>query len=271
MAIDRPLRLLTYLAPGIPLGLYESIGDFLAARLDCDVTVASDASRSGPGPGSSNPFAADRADVGFLCAPSYVWMAAQTPASVELCGVAPVHDDPRNQGRPEYYAELVVHDASKVRHFDDLAGERFAFNDDSSLSGYHCVLDKLAGLGRTPDFFAELRASGSHQQSLELLAERAVDVAAIDANVLAFMRAHGMDRDIRVLETLGPFPVQPVVVRAGLAASVKRAIGDVLLEMHHASGGEPLRRFGVRCFAAVDDGHYHAVRMRMRARGATTA
>ncbi len=262
------LRLLTYLAPGIPLGLYESIGDFLAATLDVDVSVASETTRSGPGPGTPNPFAEEQADVGFVCAPSYAWMAAQRPPSVVLAGVAPVHDDPRNDERPLYFSELVVAEDSPVQSFADLSGRRFGFNDPSSLSGYHCVLDKLAHLGKTRAFFGELRESGSHARSLEMLSEGMIDVAAIDANALTFMQSVGIDLGIRVLETLGPYPVQPVVFRASLAPELRRAIATALLEMHYASGGEPLRRFGVLRFAPVDDGHYAEVheRMKLRAR-----
>lgn len=262
------LRLLTYLAPSIPLGLYEAIADYLAARLDRDVEVASETRFSGPGLGTPNPFAEGHADVGFVCAPSYVWLAGNRPASIALAGVAPVHDDARNGGRAEYYAELVVHRDNPARRFDDLAGQRFAFNDKSSLSGYHCVLDRLSADGRDAGFFGEVRQSGSHHSSLELLAEREVDVAAIDANALAFMRSVGFDLGIRVLETLGPFPVQPVVVRATMAEAERRAICEALLDMHYASGGEPLLRFGVRRFAAIDDSHYDSVRSKMQARGA---
>jgi ABC-type phosphate/phosphonate transport system substrate-binding protein len=262
------LRLLTYLAPGIPLGLYEAIGDYLAARLDVDVVVASDPSRSGPGPGSADPFADGDADVGFVCAPSYLWMAALPSPSVALAGVAPIHSDPRNEGRPEYYSELVVHENSPARSFDDLAGRRFAYNDRSSLSGYHCVLDRLMRDTRDASFFSDVRCSGSHERSLGLIAAREIDVAAIDANALVNIRDMGFDLGVRVIETLGPYPVQPVVVATQVPADRREAIRDALLEMHFASGGEPLKRFGVERFGRVDDNHYRSVRDHLQARGA---
>ncbi len=265
------LRLLTFLAPGIPMGLYEVIADYLAARLDVDVVARSETSRSGPGPGTPDPFADGSADVGFVCAPSYVWMASAAKPSVRLAGVAPVHTDPRTGGRPEYYAELVVPKDSDVERFEDLAGRRFAFNDESSLSGYHCVLDKLARAGLDIGFFGHVMQSGSHHRSLELLSERRIDVAAIDANALHLVEALGFELGIRVLESLGPFPVQPVVFRATLPVEQQRAITHALLEMHHASMGEPLRRFGVERFAPVDDVHYDGVREGMRERAAARA
>lgn len=262
------LRLLTYLSPGIPLGLYEVIGDYLAACLDIDVCVESDTSRSGPGPGATNPFADGTADVGFVCAPSYVWMAERTPPSVVLAGVAPVHDDPRNGGRAEYFSELVVRADDPARSFEQLAGRRFAYNDPTSLSGYHCVLDKLASAGKDARFFSEVVQSGSHARSLELLSTGEVDLAAIDANALSYFHSFGEGEGVRVLETLGPHPVQPVVVRATLEASQRRAIAEAFLDMHYASGGEPLRRFSVKRFVSVDDSHYAGVRSRLRERNA---
>ena len=48
------------------------------------------------------------ADVGFMCAPGYLWLAERTPPSVELVGAACVFDDPRNAGRPVYFSDLIV-------------------------------------------------------------------------------------------------------------------------------------------------------------------
>ncbi|MCA9625163.1 MAG: PhnD/SsuA/transferrin family substrate-binding protein [Myxococcales bacterium] len=249
------LRLLTYLAPGLPLGLYEAIGDYLAARLDVDVELASDPSRSGPGPGSDDPFADGRADVGFVCGPSYSWMAHQ--GSVDLVRAAPVHDDPRNGGGPVYFSELVVHRDAAYGSLADLEGARAVFNDPSSLSGYHCLLDALAARELTSDFFGSFEASGSHHHSLAQIADGRADVAAIDANVLTLARRDGLALPIRSIQTLGPFPVQPVVARRGLREAP--AIAEALLEMHHASGGEPLRRYGVLRFAPVEPEEYEAL------------
>ena len=257
---------MTYLAPSIPLGLYETIGAYLAATLDVEVGVASETGRSGPGPGSPNPFAEGSADVGFVCAPSYVWLSEAAPGSAELAGVAAVHDDERNGGMPLYFSELVVRSGSEARAFDDLLGARFAFNDDCSLSGYFSVLDKLATRDLTESFFGAVVQSGSHLRSLDMLGSGEVDCAAIDANTLQFLASHGVELDIRILETLGPFAVQPVIVRSGLDRGLKRAIAGALLGMHHASSGEPLRRYGVLRFGEVDDAHYDDVRQRMKLR-----
>jgi len=260
------LRLLTYLAPSIPLGLYETIGDYLAATLDVDVEVHSETGHSGPGPHTDNPFADGDADVGFVCAPSYTWLSETASRAAELVGVAPVHDDSRNEQRAVYFSELVVRPDHGARSFDELQGSRFAFNDDCSLSGYFSVLDRLAARDQDESFFGDVVQSGSHLRSLDMLADGTIDCAAIDANTLHFLDSTGAAADVRVLETLGPFAVQPVIVRSSLDAELKQSIADALLHMHYASGGEPLRRYGVLRFAEVDDAHYADVRQRMKLR-----
>lgn len=67
---------------------------------------------------------------------------------------------------------------------------------------------------------------------------------------------------MRVLQSLGPYPVQPVVVRAGLARALKTAIATELLGMHeHASGRSVLARYGVRRFAPIAPADYEPERV----------
>lgn len=256
-----PLRLLTYLSPGLPFGLYEVVADYLAARLEREVTIASapEGSGSGPGPGTPNPFAEGEADVGFVCAPSYTWMAGGARPSVELLGAAPCHDDPRCQGQPVYFSDVVARRGSGIRSLDQLAGKRVVYNDPYSLSGYHCILGALRDRGQTAaELFASFVASGSHRRSLELIIDGDADAAAIDANVLNAARSLGLDLPVETVCTLGPFPIQPVVIRSGLA-QLRPAIRDALLELHRTAEGAPLRRYGVERFATVDAEHYASV------------
>jgi hypothetical protein len=64
-----PLKLLTYLAPAIPMAAFERVGAVLGERLGRDVTVSSITSQSGPGP-DGEPLTGGGADLAFVCAPS---------------------------------------------------------------------------------------------------------------------------------------------------------------------------------------------------------
>ena len=75
--------------------------------------------------------------------------------------------------------------------------------------------------------------------------------AAIDSHVLGVVlrSAPQLEEMLRVVETLGPSPSQPVVVRSGLDSEVKARIRDRLLELH-----DPLmNEFLVDGFAPAPD------------------
>jgi len=259
------LRLLTYLAPGLPLGLFEQVGCHLERVLGVRTTLASDPTRSAPDPERIDPFTAGEADVGFLCAPGYVWLSDRTPPVVELVPAAFQFDDPRCRNRPVYFADLVVASGSSARSFDDLRGARWAFNDEGSLSGYFSVLDALRRRGTGPEFFSSAVPIGSHHAALAAIAAGTVDCAAIDSNTLLLERRRRADLGLRVLESFGPYPIQPVVVRAALAPDLKRGIAAALLAMYedeHARAA--LARHAVRRFAPVAPADYEPERALLR-------
>lgn len=257
----RELRLLTYLAPGLPLALFEAVARELERVLGVRARVASDTARSAPEPGGPDPFRADEADLGFLCAPGYLWLADARPPSVELVPAAFVFDDPRALGRPVYHADVVVRSESRARSLGELRGARWVYNDSCSLSGYFSVLAALRELDEGLSYFGSARAIGSHHAALRAVAEGAADCAAIDSNTLLLERRAGRDPGLRVLCSFGPFPVQPVVARAALAPELRGAIAAALLMMHRSeSGRAALAEHGVRRFAPIAPAEYEPER-----------
>ena len=255
------LRLLTYLAPGLPLALFEAVAVHLEHVLGVPTHLASDETRSAPEADGPDPFSEGRADVGFLCAPGYLWLAARRPPAVELVPAAFVFDDPRCQGRPVYFAELIAASASPVASLADLRGTRWVYNDPCSLSGYFSVLAAVAALADGRDFFGSVRAVGSHHAALRAVERAEADCAAIDSNTLLLERRTGAARGVRVIESLGPYPVQPVIVRAGLSGARKEAIAAALLGMHRSEPSRSaLARCGVRQFAPITPADYEPER-----------
>src|SRR5215468_7580386 len=100
----RELRLITYLAPSIPLGLYKAVARHLAGVLHVPVSLRSETLTSAPPPGEPDPFSLGEADLGFLCAPGYQRLGA----AVELIEAAPLFDDPRTNGRPVFFSDVIV-------------------------------------------------------------------------------------------------------------------------------------------------------------------
>jgi phosphonate transport system substrate-binding protein len=244
----------SYLAPSLPEELFVAVARHVAAATGFETHLTFETATSGPAPGTPDPFSAGAADIGFLCAPTYRTLATLRPAPIDLLGAAPVFTDPRAAGRPIYFSDVVVPRASRAREFSDLRGRVWAYNDVCSLSGYHSMLRKVAGLGLGAAFFGELRHVGTHLAAVEQVAAGAADAAAIDSNVLVLelRRDPSLDRKIRVLESWGPFPVQPVVARATLGREVKIRVTAALL-----AAGELYA--GLRGFGKVSEADYESV------------
>jgi phosphonate transport system substrate-binding protein len=219
---------------------------------------------SGPTP-EDDPFREGRADLAFVCAPSYPLLAA-AGSPVVLLPAAPVFTEPRAQGRPVYFSDVVVRRGHTATRFEELAGSTWCYNDRRSRSGWQIMVARLSELGHAggPEtFFRELVQSGSHLGSIGLVAEGRADAAAIDSNTLWLASKEDLARiaSLRVLETWGPMPIQPVLAHAGLEPATRDRIRDVLLSLHEdAARRERLGTFGVARFAEVDEASYATLR-----------
>lgn len=254
-----PLRFTTWLAPGLPLGLFEAIAAQVSAGLDRSYELTTEPKISGPMSAADDRFATGLTDIGFICPPSYLWLTDGPVPGVRLVPLAPIYDDPRNGGRPAYLSDIVVRADDPANGFVELAGRRVGFNERASLSGFVSLLAKLDREGLDVSFFAELRQVGSHRRALELIESGEIDAAAIDANVLATWRSERADGGaiIRSIDVLGPFPVQPVVVRAGADPGLVAAVADQLASPALA---DAVRPFGVTGFGPVADEDYELLR-----------
>ena len=203
---------------------------------------------SGPLRPEDDRFANGTTDIGFICPPSYLWLTDGPTPSVELVPLAPVHDDARNGGRPAYVSDVVVRADADIGSFADLADRRVGYNERASLSGFVSLLSRLDLDGHDVGFFGELRQVGSHQRALALIESGDIDAAAVDANVLRAWAATRSDGGgvVRSVDVLGPFPVQPVVVRSGGEPGLAAAVAEQLLRPRARLRCRSLRRHRVR-------------------------
>jgi phosphonate transport system substrate-binding protein len=183
-----------------------------------------------------------------MCAPSLLILRAKRNPSVELIPVAPVWADEQANGRPVYFSDVVERADSNIDSFEGLRGRTWAYNDDRSLSGWHSALQRLRDVPSGSEFFSRTVESGSHLESLRLVTEGAIDAAAIDSNALIIQRARnpGTRMDLRVIESWGPWPIQPAVVRASLPDEIKTQIAAQLTAMHTSAAALediPFERF----------------------------
>lgn len=229
----KPLHLISYLAPSIPADFFRLIAADLGATLEFNDTI------SGPLAGDPEPFSTGRADIGFVCSPTYRWLQPK----VELLPL-PVPADPRCNGRPVYFGHVIARADREVRTFEDLRGSVWAYNDRNSRSGWFAMLQR-AGEG----FFSGYIHAGSHLRSIEMVRSGAADAASIDSNVLLRQNVSGL----RVVESWGPFGIQPAIVRADLDRESKTRAAEALLTLHERHA---LERFGFTGFVKPDPALY---------------
>ena len=84
--------------------------------------------------------------------------------------------------------------------------------------------------------FISLLDSGSHLNSINMVASRQADVASVDSNVLRYTLAKNpvLLKDVHVFDSIGPLPPYPIMVRASMPVDQKQAICKALLEMDQA-------------------------------------
>ncbi len=266
------LRFVTYMTPSLPLDLYELIARTAGELLGVEAALEVIETASGPSreeiERGEDPFARAWADVGFVCAPSYLWLHDRPEPSAELLGVAPVFADERNGGRPVYFSDVVVAAGSPWRSLGELRGRSWCYNDCQSLSGYFSVVEHLAKMGEGADFFDRRICAGSHLAALAMILAGEADAAAIDSNVLllALGERPELAAQLRTIASLGPYGVQPVVVRFRAPEERKRALRGLFrhLETDPALRQTLAERFRIGGFAPVTDASYDPERAFLR-------
>ena len=250
------MQFVSYMSPGFPESLFELLAHKMRAELHFETKT------SGP-PADEDPFRDGRFDLGWICSTSFVDLAlGNADPSIRLAGVAWVPDDPDADGRPVYFGDLCVAADSDVGSLADLAGRRIACNDVVSLSGHYALRIAIEDLGHQSMDFAELVFTGGHHNSLDALLAGDVDACVVDSVVRIGRARHDSGVDgIRVIERLGPWPVQPLVARADLDPEMVAAVRQALLD----ANDDPeivaaLADAALTRLVPVDDTHYAPVR-----------
>jgi phosphonate transport system substrate-binding protein len=122
--------------------------------------------------------------------------------------------------------------------------------------------------GETNGYFGRVVEVGWHEQALRLVASRAVDAAAIDCHVLAVaLRAQPeLAARVRVIDTLGPSTIQPVVAARRLPQRLRADLRAFLLDLANDPVARPhLDRALVQGFEAVNDASYDDIRAMLTA------
>ena len=207
-------------------------------------------------------FDAGRIHVCWMCGLPYVWRADRPDPSLELLA-APVPAEPRYAGRAVYYSDVVVRRESPWRSFAELEGARWAYNEETSHSGYNATRHRLATMGRDRRFFGTVVATGSHEASVRMLSRGDVDASAVDSTVLELLqrRDPSLMRRLRVVESFGPSPSPPWVIARTVPRDLQEAVRRALLAMAGDPRGRGVLASGMASrFAVVADSDYDPIR-----------
>jgi phosphonate transport system substrate-binding protein len=247
-----PLRFATFLSPSL-YEVYEDIGRYVGEQMGHPTQL-----RVGQ---SLDEFADGKAHIGFVCGLPYSQTARRDEPAIELVA-APILSPKRYQGKPIYFSDIVVRRDSPFASFDDLQKCTWGYNENTSHSGWNIVCYSLLVRGKALDYFGKLVKTGSHLRSLEMIQQGNIDAAAIDSHVLDVLRVSdaSLGTRLRVIDTLGPSSIPPVVVSKSLSASLKHEIEHVLLSMHHhPRAAQALQRGLIKKFVSVTDDHYRPI------------
>jgi len=247
------IRFASYLSPNM-YSTYEYIAHYAGEKVGRPATLTVGQ--------SFEEFAAEQVDVGFICGLPYIHLTDSSTCPVELLA-APVLQGERYQRKPIYFSDVIVRSDSLYTSFDDLQGCVWAYNQRTSHSGCNLVCYSLLERGRSPHFFGKTVETGSHRRSVQLVLEGQVDAAAIDSHMLdVFFSQHSdIATKLRIIDTLGPSSIPPVVAAKSLDNDLKCCLREALITMHL----DPVAACGLHAglierFVVVTDDDYQDIR-----------
>lgn len=171
---------------------------------------------------------------------------------------------PQMYGKTLYYSYIIVSADSPIKSFSDLKGKKFAFTDPKSNTGKLVPTYILAKMGETPDsYFGKYIFSGSHDNSIEAVAKKIVDGAAVDHLIYEYIKDKNpaFVAGTKVLEKYGPYGMPPFVTRSDLDPQIKEQLKTILLGMDKdPKGKELINKIMIEKFVEVKDSLYDSVR-----------
>ena len=261
---QRPVRVVMAAAFVSEAGLdvYSDIFSYLGEKLGQEVEYISGFSYS-----TINALLdSGMADVGFICGLPYIMKRDKPQPSVELL-LAPVMKDKKYNNKPIYYSYIITHKDSKFDSFAELKGSRFVYNDEISNSGYNMPRAHLISVGETSGFFGGVVRSGSHEESIRMVALGEVDVSAVDSLVYdhALYKKTEYVQQTKIIKILGPAGIPPVVVSSKISSSLRQRIKEILIGMKDDPVGKMvLDKALLDRFTIVKDNNYDGIRQYLK-------
>lgn len=257
--VRRELVFATYLAPSVR-PVYQAVVDAVSQDLRVPARLVT-------GRLADELAAPGAPDFAFVCGLPYARLRQVSDPPIEAIA-APVVRGARYHGRPIYFSDVIVRADSPAGALADLRGASWAWNEPDSHSGYLVTLHRLLQLGATGDFFGRTVMTGFHQESIRRVAAGDVDASAIDSQVLevAVRDDPELGEQLRVIDTLGPSTIQPLVASRALPRDLVEQVAAVVTGMHDDGASRAALDAGlVDRFVAIDDSAYDDIRAMLAA------
>ncbi len=195
-------------------------------------------------------------DAAFVCSLAYI--EGKDQFGMELLAVPVV------RGEPLYYSYIIVPEDSNINSLKELKGKTFAYTDPLSNSGKLSPEYMIAQIGEDPETFFRLTFfTYSHDKSIQAVAEKMVDGAAVDSLVWDFKNATDprFTKRTKIISKSPPYGIPPVVVSKDIDPALKEKLRKILLQMHEdKKGKEILDRIMIDRFSEASDSLYDSVR-----------
>lgn len=248
------------ISPRETLRMYDGLAGYLGRRIGHPVTIVQKRTYAE----TNDLLVRGEVDFAFVCTGAFAEARAR---GVELLAV------PVIRGQRTYRSLVIVPADSPARRVEDLRGATAAVVDPLSLTG-KLYLDALtAPYGGTGSFLGPVVLTHAHSTSIDMVATRRVQVAAVDSLVWDDLgeREPGRVRGVRVLHRSPEFGMPPFVTRPGLPDAVKQPLRKALFGMRaDADGARVLDELRFDTFDLADDAAYAALgRLRLDAAAAS--
>lgn len=252
MSKPEKLSLVSYLAPNM-FSFYEEVAAYLSRVFNLETQLV----QSQYDPLEDAMLLQDKLDIAFICGLPFA--LHQRVANQLQALVAPVMQGSRYDNCPVYFSDIIVNNNSNFQNFADLKGKTFCYNDTGSNSGYNLVRHRLLKSQYPPHFFGQVIQSGSHQNSMRWVVEGLAECAAIDSTVLEQLRdCPPFYEQLRVIDTIGPCPMPPVVASQRLGSEFLMTLQSALCQPDRELQ-EAMKRSHIQRYAVVQSEDYQAI------------
>ncbi len=171
---------------------------------------------------------------------------------------------PSLYGNAYYYSYIIANKNSKINNLMDLKDKKFAFTDPESNTGKLAPSYELMKMHKKPEkFFSKIIYTGSHDKSIEAVANNLVDGASVDHLIWEYINRKNSNITSRtkIIAKLGPYASPPLVAHPECNPEIKREIREILLNMHNSpSGKKILNKLLIDKFVIVHDSSYKSIR-----------